>query len=186
MNLRFFETAADFRKWLEQNHSSEKEIWVGYYNKGSRKTAMTYGQSVDEAICFGWIDGTRRSVDEISYCNRFTPRRATSTWSAVNIRKAETLIREGLMHPSGMECYERRKEEKSIIYSYENEPVRLSNEMEDILRANEEAWLFFTSSAPSYQRTSRYWILSAKQEITKMNRLVKLIKASEAGEKLYN
>lgn len=186
MNVCFFETASDFRKWLEQNHRSEKEIWVGYYNKGSRKTGMSYGDSVDEAICFGWIDGTRRSVDEISYCNRFTPRRASSTWSAVNIRKVEMLISQGRMHQAGIEAFNRRKEEKSVIYSYENAVVRLSDEMEEMFRSNEKAWLFFSSKAPSYQRTSRYWIMDAKQEITKMNRLKKLIQASEAGEKLYN
>jgi uncharacterized protein YdeI (YjbR/CyaY-like superfamily) len=184
MNPVFFNTAADFKKWLEKNHAIEKEIWVGYYKTSSEKTGITWPQSVDEAISFGWIDGIRKSIDQESYCNRFTPRKANSNWSAINIEKAETLIRQGRMHASGLELYKNRKEDKSIVYSYENKPEKLPPEFEQLLMANEKAWQHFKSLPPSHQRTTFYWIMSAKQLSTQQSRLEKLIKASEQGKRL--
>lgn len=184
MNPVFFKTASDFREWLEKNHSTEKEIWVGYYKTSSGRTGITWPQSVDEAISFGWIDGISKSIDQESYCNRFTPRKASSNWSAINIEKAETLIRQGLMHASGLELYKNRKEDKSRVYSYENKPEKLPPELEQIFIANEKAWHHFKSLPPSHQRTTFYWILSAKQQSTQLSRLEKLIKASEQGKRL--
>ncbi len=185
MNVVFFKSATDFREWLSANHKSVKELWVGYYKTSVKKESITWPQSVEEAICFGWIDGIRKSIDGESYCNRFTPRKASSNWSAVNIKKAEELISNGRMQPSGLVLYEKRKEDKSIIYSYENKPEKLPEEFEQKLDSNDKAKLFFASQAPSYRRTIFYWIMSAKQEATRLNRLEKLIKASENGEKIF-
>ncbi|NOU46822.1 MAG: bacteriocin-protection protein [Bacteroidales bacterium] len=184
MNPQFFSTQEDFRAWLQQNHETAQELWVGYYKVGSNKASITYSQSVDEAICFGWIDGIRKSIDKDSYCNRFTPRRKKSIWSAINIAKVEKLLKQGLMHDSGIECYNKRTDDKSRAYSYENIPSKLPDELEIKLRANEKAWLFFSKQAPSHQKTIMYWIMSAKQESTRLSRLEKLITASEAGIKL--
>lgn len=181
---QFFSTQAEFRKWLQQHHASEKEIWVGFYKTSSKKESITYSESVDEAICFGWIDGIRKSIDKESYCNRFTPRRNKSNWSAINIAKVEKLLKHGLMHDSGIESYNKRTDDKSRVYSYENLPSKLPDELEIKLRTNEKAWLFFNKQAPSHQKTIIYWIMSAKQETTRLSRLEKLITASEAGKKL--
>lgn len=184
MNVVLFADQEDFRKWLAEHHETENEIWVGYYKISAKKQGMTYSQSVDQAICYGWIDGIKKAVDSEIYCNRFTPRRATSVWSAVNIKKAESLIKQGLMQPSGLTCYLNRKEDKSRVYSYENKPERLPEELEEKLRENDKAWAYFSSQAPSHQRTILYWIMSAKQDSTRLNRLEKLIKASEEGKRL--
>jgi uncharacterized protein YdeI (YjbR/CyaY-like superfamily) len=185
MEPRYFDTRADFRNWLLENHTSCTELWVGYYKAGSGKKAMSYPESVDEAICFGWIDGVRHSVDPVSYCNRFTPRKANSNWSEVNIRKAEMLIRSGQMHPSGLEAFGRRKEEKSGVYSYENKPEALPDAYVEQFKTRPEAWAYFEASPPSYRRTIFYWILSPKQEITRRNRLEKLIAACSEKKRIY-
>lgn len=185
MNVIFFKTSADFRKWLEIYHKTEKEIWVGYYKTSLKKEGITWPQSVDEAICFGWIDGIRKSIDNERYCNRFTPRKANSNWSSVNIKKAGLLSAKGLMHPSGLKMFEKRKDDKSEVYSYENKPEILSGELEQKFRSNEKASAFFSAQAPSYRRTVLYWIMSGKQEKTRINRLSKLIEACETGKKLY-
>jgi uncharacterized protein YdeI (YjbR/CyaY-like superfamily) len=184
MNPIFFSSKTEFRKWLIENHASEKELWVGYYKTASKKESISYSDSVDEAICFGWIDGVRKSIDDKSYCNRFTPRRDKSIWSVINIEKAENLIKNGLMFPAGIESYNKRTDDKSRVYSYENVPGKLSDDLILKLRENEKAWTFFSNQSPSHQKTIIYWIMSAKQEATKMLRLEKLIAASEAGKKL--
>jgi uncharacterized protein YdeI (YjbR/CyaY-like superfamily) len=185
MNVVFFKTAAGFRRWLELYYNTEKEIWVGYYKTSTQKDSITWPQSVDEAICFGWIDGIRKSVDAESYCIRFTPRNARSNWSGVNIKKAEVLIAKGLMQPSGLKLFEQRKEDKSEVYSYENKPEILPDELEQTFKSNKEAWMFFMKQALSYRKTIFYWIMSAKQEATRNKRLEKLIEACEAGKKLF-
>src|SRR5437879_5474253 len=152
MKPTFFKTQSDFRKWLEKNHDDATEILVGFYKLGSGKPSMTWPESVDEALCFGWIDGVRRRIDDDSYSIRFTPRKSTSIWSAVNIKKAEELIRSGQMQPAGLAAFEKRTENKSRIYSYENAPAELSPEFEKRFRDNKKAWAFFTAQAPSYQR----------------------------------
>ena len=185
MQANFFPGASAFRKWLEKNHQNEKEIIVGYYKVATGKPSMTWSESVDQALCFGWIDGIRRSIDGESYCIRFTPRRPGSTWSAVNIAKAEELIRKGLMKPAGLLLYKIRKEEKSELYSYENRPAKLPSQFESKFRANKESWNFFTSQPPSYQKTRIFWIMSARQEATKLARLEKLMAACIQGKRLF-
>lgn len=180
----FFPTQSSFRKWMEKNHRNEKELLVGFYKTNSGKKSITWGESVDEAICFGWIDGIRKSIDAESYCIRFTPRKSTSIWSAINIKKVEELTQKGLMYPAGTEAYSKRKEHKSKIYSYEKDASILSNEFLKKFKTNKKAWNFFKSMAPSYQRTAIHWVMDAKQEATKMKRLEELIRDSEVGRKI--
>jgi uncharacterized protein YdeI (YjbR/CyaY-like superfamily) len=181
----FFDSPASFRHWLEANHQSETELIVGYYKVNTKKPSMSWSQSVDEAICFGWIDGIRRSVNEDSYCIRFTPRNPKSNWSAVNIKKVEEMIRLGKMTSAGLAAFERRSNARSALYSYENHPEKLDSELEIQFQEHQKAWTFFNSQAPSYQKTRIYWVISAKQEATKQQRLAKLIGASEAGKRLF-
>jgi uncharacterized protein YdeI (YjbR/CyaY-like superfamily) len=181
----FFKSSQHFRKWLLKNHLSAREILVGYYKKDSGKANMSWSDSVDEALCFGWIDGIRRSIDEESYCIRFTPRRPGGIWSDVNIKKVEELTAKGLMEPAGLEAFSRRKEEKSGVYSFENEMKQLHAEMERLFKKERAAWDFFMKQAPSYRRTITHWVLSAKREETRKTRLEKLIAASERQERIY-
>jgi uncharacterized protein YdeI (YjbR/CyaY-like superfamily) len=182
---RFFKDQYAFRKWLEKNHAKETELLVGFYKVDSGKPSMTWSESVDQALCFGWIDGIRRSRDDESYTIRFTPRKPTSNWSAINIRKIETLTAQGLMAPAGVAAYAKRKEERSGIYGYENRPKELPEECAKLFRKNKKAWDFFTSLAPSYQRAVAHWVVSAKKEETKWARLEKLIAASGKGKRIY-
>lgn len=182
MNPKFFPTQADFRRWLEENHATATEIIVGYYNVKSGKGGMNWTESVDQALCFGWIDGVRRKIDEESYSNRFTPRKASSNWSAVNIAKVADLTAKGLMKPAGIEAFAKRKENKSAIYAYENELKEFSGEFEKRFRANETAWNFFEKQANWYKKQMINWVMTAKQEATRVKRLEKLI-AESAAEK---
>jgi len=181
----YFKDQEEFRKWLEENHKTETELLVGYYKVESGKASMTWSQSVDQALCFGWIDGIRRSIDNEKYCIRFTPRKPTSVWSKTNIDKIGELRKKGLMHPMGLAAFNKRKKSKSGIYSTENEPVILSDELESIFVSNKNARDFFKSQAPSYQKIIISWIMSAKQEKTRLARLEKLIKASEKQSRIY-
>ena len=180
----FFKTGAEFRKWLSENHKKETELLVGFYKVGSGKPSMTWSESVDEALCFGWIDGVRKSVDDERYTIRFTPRKPTSIWSGVNIKKMEELIRKGLVQPDGLAAYKKRKESRSKIYTYEKAPVKLGGNYELKFKANKNAWAFFQSQAPSYQKVIIGWIMSAKQEATQLSRLEKAIDSSQAGKRL--
>ncbi|MEO5857413.1 MAG: YdeI/OmpD-associated family protein [Pyrinomonadaceae bacterium] len=182
--IKFFKNQADFRKWLEKNHDKAVELTVGFYKIGSGKASMIWMEAVDQALCFGWIDGVRRKIDEESYSNRFTPRRPTSNWSAINIAKVEDLKSKGLMTPSGIAAYEKRLEHKSRIYSYESDPAKLAAEYEEEFKKNKSAWKFFTSQAPSYQRVMVHWIMRAKKEGTRLSRLQKTIAASDAGKRV--
>ncbi len=184
MSPIFFPTQADFRRWLEKNHEKETEIIVGYYKVGSGKSGMTWSESVDEALCFGWIDGVRRKIDAESYCNRFTPRKAKSNWSAVNIAKVAELTAKGLMKPAGIAAFERREESRSGVYTYENELKSFSDEFEKRFRVNEAAWEFFEKQANWYKKLVINWVMTAKQEATRGRRLEKLIAFSEKGEKI--
>lgn len=185
MNAIFFATQSDFRKWLQKNHQKETEIFVGFYKVNSRKPSMTWSQSVDEALCLGWIDGVRKSIDSESYCIRFTPRKPNSTWSAINIKKVEELIQQGRMQPAGLEIFNSRKVDKTKLYSYENKPQKLTADLEKKFKANKTAWQFFSHQSPSYKKTIYYWILSAKQEKTILSRLEKLITESEKQKKVF-
>lgn len=180
----FFTTQSAFRKWLEINHDKIKELSVGFYKVKTGKQSITWSESVDEAICFGWIDGIRKSIDNESYCIRFTPRKPKSIWSAVNIKKVVELTKEGLMYPAGLAAFSKREENKSRIYSYEMDLAILSNEFLKKFKANKKAWKFFQSMAPSYQNTTFHWVMSAKQEITKMKRLDELISDCEEERKI--
>jgi len=184
MKAKFFPTQNDFRRWLAENHDQETEIVVGFYNVKSGKKSMTWSEAVDQALCFGWIDGVRRKVDDESYSNRFTPRRANSNWSAVNIEKVRVLTEKGLMTPAGIAAFEKRKGEKSAVYIYENEAKRFSEEFEKRFRADEKAWEFFEKQANWYRQQMTAWVMNAKQEATRERRLEKLIAESSKGKRL--
>jgi uncharacterized protein YdeI (YjbR/CyaY-like superfamily) len=178
----FFATPADFRAWLEAHHAESQELWVGYYKKDSGQPSLTWPESVDEALCFGWIDGIRKSIDGVSYAIRFTPRKASSTWSAVNIKRVEELTALGLMRPAGLAAFEKRAEEKSGIYAYEQrQAAELSQAQEAQFRANPSAWEYFQSQAPSYRKAAVWWVVSAKKEETRRKRLAALIADSAQG-----
>lgn len=181
----YFRNQDEFRSWLEAYHKKAKEIVVGFYKVGTDKHNMSWSQSVDQALCFGWIDGIRRSIDAERYSIRFTPRKPTSIWSDVNIKKVEDLTRKGLMKQPGLDAFNLRKESKSGVYSYENELTRLDSNLEELFKANEKAWAFFEKQAPSYRKTRIRWVMSARQETTRTDRLNKLIGASESCQKLF-
>ncbi len=180
----FFPTQSSFRKWLEKYHDKSSELLVGFYKVKSGKESMSWSESVDEAICFGWIDGVRKSIDAESYSIRFTPRKPGSIWSAINIQKIENLSKQGLMHPAGIAAFEKRKEHKSRIYSYEKPPEHLSEDFLKKFQSNKKAWKYFQSMAPSYQRTAIHLVMNAKQESTRLKRLAELINDSEAERKI--
>jgi uncharacterized protein YdeI (YjbR/CyaY-like superfamily) len=178
----FFATPEEFREWLEKNHATERELLVGFYKKGSGKPSMTWPESVEQALCFGWIDGVRRGVDDESYTIRFTPRKPTSTWSRVNLEKVEELKRRGLMRPAGLRAYEERREAKTGVYSYEQrEAAALPAEYEERLRSNPLAWEDWTARPPSYRKAAVWWVVSAKREETRERRLSQLIEQSAKG-----
>jgi uncharacterized protein YdeI (YjbR/CyaY-like superfamily) len=179
----FFAAPAEFRAWLEAHHASETELLVGFHKKGTGMPSLTWPQSVDEALCFGWIDGVRRSLGAESYTIRFTPRKARSFWSNVNIRRAGELIAEGRMTPAGLRAFEARTGERSGVYSFEQkdkDAVVLPPEMEARFRANAEAWEYFQSRPPWYRQTSTWWVISAKKEETREKRIATLIADSAA------
>lgn len=178
----FFATPAEFRAWFEAHHETAQEVLVGFYKKDSGKPGITWPESVDEALCFGWIDGVRRSLDEISYCIRFTPRKPRSIWSDVNIKRAQELIVLGRMQPAGLKAFEQRTEARSRIYAYEQRnTAQLDEAAEQRFRANAAAWAFFQRQPPSYRRTAIWWVVSARQEATRINRLATLIEDSAHG-----
>jgi len=177
----FFAKQSDFRKWLQKNHKKETELLVGFYKVDSGKPSMTWSQSVDEALCFGWIDGVRRSINKNSYQIRFTQRKPTSIWSANNIKKIEVLTKQKLMRPAGLASFEKRIESKSKIYSYEKEEVELDPNFKKQFKANKKAWHYFQSLALSYRKVSTHWVMSAKQAPTQIKRLNQLISDSAAG-----
>ena len=175
MKLKFFKTPADFRKWFATHHASATELWVGFYKKDSGKKSITWPQSVDEALCFGWIDGLRRGIDEVSYKIRFTPRKQRSTWSAVNIKRAGELTEQGLMQPTGLKAFAAREENRSGIYAYEQRSPELPDQYAKQLKQNSAAWKFFQAQPPSYRKAANWWVLSAKREETRLRRLDRLI-----------
>jgi uncharacterized protein YdeI (YjbR/CyaY-like superfamily) len=181
----FFATPGHFRRWLLRHHESERELWVGFYKKGSGRPSITWPESVDEALCFGWIDGVRKTLDAESYVIRFTPRRRGSTWSNVNTKRAEALIRSGRMQPAGLRAFEARSPQNAGRYSFEQKATaRLSAAEEARFRAQPEAWRFFQSQPPGYRRIVLWWIVSAKQEATRARRLRTLIDDSAAGRRI--
>lgn len=181
MKLTFFKSPSDLRKWFEKHHAVEQELWVGFYKKDSGKPSITWPQSVDEALCFGWIDGIRKRVDEVSYTIRFTPRRARSIWSTVNIKRAGELNEQGLMMPPGLKAFAARQENRSGIYSYEQRSPELPDPYRRLLKKNKAAWKFFEAQPPSYRKAANWWVLSAKKEETRLKRLDQVIEDSAAG-----
>jgi uncharacterized protein YdeI (YjbR/CyaY-like superfamily) len=181
----FFDSPAAFREWLEANHESAAEVWVGFYKtKKGVRPPLTWSEAVDQALCFGWIDGIAKRIDDERRRQRFTPRRKGSIWSAVNIKKVEDLTAQGLMRPAGLAAYALRKEEKSKIYSHEQGEVTLEPEQEEFFRANGQAWDFFHTQAPSYRKAALWWVVSAKREETRQKRLATLVEDSANGRRL--
>ncbi|MDQ3880355.1 MAG: YdeI/OmpD-associated family protein [Chloroflexota bacterium] len=179
MRPTYFATPDEFRAWLAEHHASERELWVGFHRKSSGRPSITWPEAVGQALCFGWIDGVRRSVDDESYANRFTPRTARSTWSAVNIRSVKELIAAGLMHPAGLAAFERRADERSAIYSYEQRHAATLDAADEArFRANPPAWDWFQSQPPSYRTAAAHWVVTAKREETRRRRLETLIEDS--------
>jgi len=176
-----FADAAEFRAWLAANHDTATELWVGYYKKGVPKTSITYAEAVEEALCFGWIDGLTRRVDDEVHANRYTPRRRTSSWSAINIAKVAELRAAGRMHPAGLRAFEERDRRKDGSYSYEQAPRQLPPEAEAQLRARPGAWEYWLSRTPGYRRAATHWVLSAKREETRQRRLATLVEDCAAG-----
>ncbi len=180
----FFETQHKFRSWLEKNHERESELLVGFYKVNSGKLSMTWSESVDQALCFGWIDGVRKSIDEESYSIRFTPRKKTSIWSSVNIKKMEVLRNSGLMTPAGETAFAFRTEKRSNIYSHESEAKQLDADLEKAFKTNKPAWEFFEKQPPSYKKVIVHWIMTAKQEKTRQSRLDKVIVESGLNKRV--
>lgn len=178
-NVIFFATPAEFRAWLEEHHASAPELWVGFHKKGSGRPSITWPEAVDEALCVGWIDGIRKSIDGESYRIRFTPRKPQSTWSAVNLARVEALTREGRMRPAGLKAFEKRTEAKTGIYAYEQrKAAELDEASEQRFRSDPEAWEYFESRPPGYRKTAIWWVVSAKKEETRQKRLEQLIEDS--------
>ncbi|HXD34467.1 MAG TPA: YdeI/OmpD-associated family protein [Pyrinomonadaceae bacterium] len=184
MKIKYFKTPADLRKWFEKHYETEPELQVGYYKKDSGKKSITWPESVAEALCFGWIDGIRRSVDDDSYTIRFTPRKRTSIWSAINIKMAEDLIKRELMQPAGLAAYKARRENKSGIYAYEQREANIPEPYLGKLKQNKAAHKFFEEQPAWYRKQLSWWIVSAKKEETRLSRLAKLIEVSAAGRRL--
>ncbi len=179
-----FAAATEFRAWLEANHDTSREQWVGYYRKGVPKPSMTYVEAVEEALCFGWIDGVARRVDEEVHANRFTPRTKRSSWSAVNIARMQALIAAGRAHPAGLAAFEARKPDRTGIYSYENRPADLPPAYRARLDADASASAWWRAQTPGYRRLATWWVVSAKREDTRERRLATLIEDCAAGRKI--
>jgi uncharacterized protein YdeI (YjbR/CyaY-like superfamily) len=180
---RFFRTGAEWRRWLEKNHASAEELWVGYHKKATGKPSMTWAESVDEALCFGWIDGLRKSLGDESYKIRFTPRRPGSNWSLVNKKRVAELAEQGLMRPAGTAAFAARKTEGN--YSYEQrKAAAFTREQQQRFRANKQAWKFFQEQPAGYRRVATWWVVSAKREDTRERRLARVIEESAAGRRV--
>jgi uncharacterized protein YdeI (YjbR/CyaY-like superfamily) len=184
MKARYFRSAAEFRQWLEANHGTATEIWLGFYKKGSGRRGITSAEALDEALCFGWIDGVRHGVDAERYANRYSPRTPTSYWSEINTKRGLELIEEGRMRPAGLAAFERRDVARTKAYSFEQKTAALSPEQERAFRRNRSAWRFWEAQPSGYRRTASWWVISAKREDTRARRLSALIEHSARGERI--
>ena len=182
-DLKHFARPSDFRRWLLRNHAQAPELWLAFWRIDSGEPSITWPQSVDEALCCGWIDGIRKKLDDQRYCIRFTPRRPGSVWSAVNIARFDALQAEGRILPAGEAAFAARREDRSRIYAFEQGEVALGDH-EAPLRANAAAWAFFSAQPPGYRKVITWWVISAKQEATRQRRLAQLIAACAAGQRL--
>ena len=180
----YFPSPAAFRAWLAQHHATATELVVGFHKTGTGTPSMTWTESVREALCFGWIDGIRRRVDEARYTIRFTPRKKGSIWSAVNVKHVEELISAGLMQAAGLRAFEARSSARSGVYAFEQEKVELPPEFVARFRKQKKAWAWFEAAAPSYRRPAMWWVISAKREDTREKRLQQLIECSAEGIRL--
>jgi uncharacterized protein YdeI (YjbR/CyaY-like superfamily) len=184
MNVVHFATVAQLRRWFERNHASVKDLWIGFYRKGTGGKGVDYHEAVDLALCFGWIDGIKKKVDDISYTHRFTPRKPKSIWSAINLQRALELKRSGEMAPSGLAAYEGRDPSRAGLYSFENKPKAFDAASAKRFRANAGAWKFFQAQPPGYRRLATFWVLSAKRQETRDKRLAELIDVSAHQRRL--
>ena len=185
MKPTYFRTPAEFRAWLKKHHATADELWIGFYKKGSGMPSITWSEAVDEALCFGWVDSIRRSVDDKRYTNRFTPRKPTSNWSEINVQRVGELTRQRRMRAPGRKAFEGRQPRKTGTYSYEQRyDVRLSPEFERRFRARKTAWAWFRDQPPSYRSAALYWVMSAKKPETRERRLSTLIEDSAVGRKV--
>jgi uncharacterized protein YdeI (YjbR/CyaY-like superfamily) len=183
-DVRFFATSAELRAWFEANHEAATELWLGYHHKRTGKPSVTWQDVVDQELCFGWIDSVRYSLRDDRSAQRITPRRKGSVWSAINIKRFQELDAMGLVHPSGRAAFEKRDENRSRVYSYENRSRGFDEAAETAFRRRKAAWSFFEAQAPSYRRVASFWVMSAKRDETRQRRLEKLIASSDAGERL--
>jgi uncharacterized protein YdeI (YjbR/CyaY-like superfamily) len=184
MNITFFRSAAEFGEWLASNHDRIHELWVGFYKKKSGKVGISYREAVDEALCFGWIDGIKKAVDDVSYTHRFTPRKPKNVWSMVNIKRVGELNQLGRVTAPGLKAFAAHDEQKTMRYSYERSACKLEIGQEKQFRRNSKAWAFFQAQPPGYQRTASWWVISAKREEARGKRLATLIETSERGQRL--
>ena len=181
---QFFRTQAEFRRWLERHHASVTELWIGFWKKTSGKAGLSYDEAVEEALCFGWIDGLVRGRDAESFIQRFTPRGPRSTWSAINLRKVEALRKAGRMAPAGLEAHAKRDPKRANLYSFENRHVVLSPAFTKRFKARKDAWTFFEAQPPGYRRIAAFWVMSAKLEETRERRFAQLVADSQKGERI--
>jgi uncharacterized protein YdeI (YjbR/CyaY-like superfamily) len=184
MTPKFFQSADAFRAWLDTHGTKARELWVGFYRKGSGRGGLTYPEAVDAALCFGWIDGVKYKVDESSYKHRFTPRRAGSYWSAVNTKRMQQLLKDGLAAPPGVAAFERRDVRNTQKYSFERKSAAFDGPASKAFKANKPAWTFFTAQPPGYQKLLTHWVMDAKQPETRLRRLATLIERSAKGERI--
>ncbi len=184
MDPIFFRTPEEMYAWLEAHRATETELMVGFFKTSAPEKGITWPQSVDMALCFGWIDSVRPSGSDTTYHIRFTPRKPNSIWSKVNVAKVEALIEKGLMRPAGLRAFEARKPEKTGVYSFEREHEAFSGDYEAQFKANSAAWDWFHTQAPSYQKAATHWVLDGKKEETRLKRLNELIESSAKGERL--
>jgi uncharacterized protein YdeI (YjbR/CyaY-like superfamily) len=183
MDVRYLESASEFRTWLEGNHDGSQELWIGFYKTSASKRGITYSEAVDQALCFGWIDAVRKRIDDDRYVIRFTPRKSHSKWSKVNLERVAELKKLGRMTPAGLKAFEEREKDASNTYSYEDDQ-QLDPALEKQLRANARAWDFFQAQPPGYRKIVSHWVMSAKREETRSQRLSELIEGSEKGQRL--
>ena len=182
---KFFPTPAHWRRWLERHHDRQDELWVGYYKRGTGQASITWPESVDQALCYGWIDGIRKRIDDTSYMIRFTPRRAGSTWSAVNLRRMSALMESDLVQPAGLEAFKRWKQARGgLDRDKQRESARFSAEYLKRFKASRKGWSYWESQPPGYRSTATLWVMSAKREATRQRRLATLIQDSEAGRRI--
>lgn len=184
MKLKYFKSSAHFRQWLEVHHASATELWLGFHKKDTGKGGITYAEALDEALCFGWIDGLKKRVDELSFMQRFTPRKPKSIWSLINIGHVKRLTKAGRMMPAGEKAFAARTAARSGVYSFENRPRELSPEYQRQFQGDKAAWDFFQQQPPGYQRLMAFWVMSAKQEKTRQRRFAQLMSDSKCGRRL--